>query len=128
MMRRWPKDASAGSIWPTDASLANIGSASAGPPARPRRDRSAMPADDPATAAAQRRFYGRRRGRPLRPGQSHLRETRLPQLAVTLPETGVLDPASLFATRPGSVWLEIGFGAGEHLAAQAEAHPDTGFI
>jgi len=84
-----------------------------------------MPADD---AAAPRRFYGRRRGRPLRPGQWHLRETRLPLLAITLPETGVLDPASLFATRPESVWLEIGFGAGEHLAAQAEAHPATGFI
>ena len=26
------------------------------------------------------------------------------------------------------VWLEIGFGAGEHLAAQAERHPDIGFI
>src|SRR5215211_7198885 len=87
-----------------------------------------MPAYDPATAAPPRRFYGRRRGRPLRPGQSHLRETQLPQLAVMLPETGPLDPASLFATPPESVWLEIGFGAGEHLAAQACSHPDTGFI
>jgi tRNA (guanine-N7-)-methyltransferase len=26
------------------------------------------------------------------------------------------------------VWLEIGFGGGEHLAAQARAHPDIGFI
>src|SRR3954447_18635484 len=87
-----------------------------------------MPADDRATAAPTRRIYGRRRGRPLRPGQLHLHETLLPRLAVTLPETGVLDPASLFATRPEAVWLEIGFGAGEHVAAQAEAHPEIGFM
>ena len=87
-----------------------------------------MPASDLPAAAPPRRIYGRRRGRPLRPGQRHLQETLLPQLAVTPPETGVLDPASLFAERPESVWLEIGFGAGEHLAAQAEAHPEIGFI
>src|SRR3954471_5982470 len=92
-----------------------------------------MPADDRATAAPApvnppRRIYGRRRGRPLRPGQLHLQATLLPRLAVTPPETGMLDPASLFAERPESVWLEIGFGAGEHLAAQAEAHPEIGFI
>ncbi|MEL6233934.1 MAG: tRNA (guanosine(46)-N7)-methyltransferase TrmB, partial [Pseudomonadota bacterium] len=33
---------------------------------------------------------------------------------------------ALFGDRP--VWLEIGFGAGEHLLAQAAAHPETGFI
>ena len=87
-----------------------------------------MPASDLPAAAPPRRIYGRRRGRPLRPGQRHLQETLLPRLAVTPPETGVLDPASLFAERPESVWLEIGFGAGEHLAAQAEAHPEIGFI
>jgi tRNA (guanine-N7-)-methyltransferase len=87
-----------------------------------------MPATDLPADAPPRRFYGRRRGRPLRPGQSHLREMRLPLLSVMLPETGVLNPASLFATRPESVWLEIGFGAGEHLAAQACSHPEIGFI
>ena len=87
-----------------------------------------MPASDLPAAAPPRRIYGRRRGRPLRPGQRHLQETLLPRLAVTPPETGVLDPASLFPERPESVWLEIGFGAGEHLAAQAEAHPEIGFI
>jgi tRNA (guanine-N7-)-methyltransferase len=35
---------------------------------------------------------------------------------------------SLFKWRAPEVWLEIGFGAGEHLAAQAERHPDIGFI
>ena len=87
-----------------------------------------MSGDDLATAAPPRRIYGRRRGRPLRPGQQQLKENLLPQLTITLPETGMLDPASLFARCPEAVWLEIGFGAGEHLAAQAAAHPEIGFI
>ncbi|MGE0260800.1 MAG: tRNA (guanosine(46)-N7)-methyltransferase TrmB [Alphaproteobacteria bacterium] len=87
-----------------------------------------MPAGDLAAAGPPRRIYGRRRGRPLRPGQQRLHETQLPRLAVPLPETGPLDAASLFAPPPAEVWLEIGFGAGEHLAAQAEAHPAAGFI
>ena len=74
------------------------------------------------------RLYGRRRGRPLRPGQRQLKEELLPQLTVTLPEAGPLDPRSLFQSPVAAVWLEIGFGAGEHLAAQAERHPEIGFI
>tara|TARA_R110001599_G_scaffold55753_63_gene154551 strand:+ start:2742 stop:3371 length:630 start_codon:yes stop_codon:yes gene_type:complete len=59
-----------------------------------------------------------------------LLEERLPELAVTLPaEPGAaLDPASLFPDSTKEVWLEIGFGGGEHLAAQAAANPDVGFI
>src|SRR5690349_10788433 len=92
----------------------------------PPRGRCAMPGDDPA--APPRRIYGRRRGRPLRPGQRRLHETLLPRLAVILPQTGTLDPTALFPARPAAVWLEIGFGAGEHLAAQAASHPEIGFI
>ena len=73
-------------------------------------------------------LYGRKRGRPLRPGQQILLEELLPSLAVELPQSGGLNPALLFPESKQSVWLEIGFGAGEHLAAQAEAHPDIGFI
>ncbi len=40
----------------------------------------------------------------------------------------MLDPAALFAQPPQAVWLEIGFGAGEHLAEQAARHPEIGFI
>jgi tRNA (guanine-N7-)-methyltransferase len=36
--------------------------------------------------------------------------------------------ASLFEHSPEDIFLEIGFGGGEHLAAQAAAHPDAGFI
>ena len=75
-----------------------------------------------------RRLYGRRRGRPLREGRRRLAESLLPCLTLTVPDVQTLDPRTLFATRPAAVWLEIGFGSGEHLAAQAEQHPAIGFI
>jgi tRNA (guanine-N7-)-methyltransferase len=77
---------------------------------------------DPASI---RRLYGRRTGHKLRIGQAALVEDLLPQLAV--PETGPLDAACLFGNdRP--LWLEIGFGRGEHMAAQAAANPNVGII
>jgi tRNA (guanine-N7-)-methyltransferase len=75
-----------------------------------------------------RQFYGRRRGRPLREGQQRLKEELLPRLAFALPDEGLLDPLALFLSRPVAVWLEVGFGAGEHLAWQAEQHPAIGLI
>jgi tRNA (guanine-N7-)-methyltransferase len=77
---------------------------------------------------SRRRFYGRRRGRPLRPGRHALTETLLPEITVELPEGGPLDPSVLFAHPVEAIWLEIGFGGGEHLAEQAEQHPEVGFI
>ena len=73
-------------------------------------------------------IYGRRRGRRLRLGQRDLLATLLPGLRFTIPESGTLDPFTLFATPPADIWLEIGFGAGEHLAHQAAAHPEVGFL
>lgn len=73
-------------------------------------------------------FYGRRRGRPLRAGQRERQSTLLPMLSFAVPESGCADPVNLFAEPPAGIWLEIGFGGGEHLAAQAESHPDIGFI
>ena len=78
--------------------------------------------------APQRWLYGRRRGRSLRAGQRALFETLLPQLRFALPESGALDPRQLFGMTVREVWLEIGFGAGEHLAYQATEHPDCGLI
>lgn len=52
----------------------------------------------------------------------------MPRLAINLPPTGHLDTAALFGTARRSIWLEIGFGGGEHLAQLAEQHPQTGFI
>lgn len=85
----------------------------------------------PAGAAAppRRQLYGRRRGRRLRPGQRALVERLLPQLRFALPAGAEhLDPRQLFAAAPAEVWLEIGYGSGEHLAFQARAHPEIGHI
>ena len=71
------------------------------------------------------RFYGRRRGRPLNAGRRRALETVLP--ALKLPD-GPLDPAALFGFDIEDLWLEIGFGAGEHLTWQAGQHPRIGFI
>ncbi len=74
-------------------------------------------------------LYGRRHGRRLRPNRGRLMMTALPHLALTQPiGPGPLDPARLFAQTPRSVWLEIGFGAGEHLLERARANPDVGCI
>ena len=78
--------------------------------------------NDPSTI---RRLYGRRQGHTLRMGQAALVEETLPRLSV--PTEGALDATRLFGD-PRPLQLEIGFGAGEHLAAQAAAAPDTGFI
>jgi tRNA (guanine-N7-)-methyltransferase len=74
------------------------------------------------------RLYGRRRGRPLREGRRRIAESLLPQLTIDLPELGLLDPQALFPAKRAAIWLEIGFGGGEHLAEQAGQHPDIGFI
>ena len=83
-----------------------------------------------ASADARRKvLYGRRRGRALRPGQRRVVDTILPRLRIDLPDDEQpLDPATLFPGRPTDVWIEVGFGAGEHLAAQAAANPQVGFI
>ena len=81
--------------------------------------------NDPMTIG---RLYGRRAGHKLRVAQAELVEDLLPQLAV--PE-GPLDARVLFGDAEGSrrpLELEIGFGAGEHLAGQAALRPGTGFI
>ncbi len=78
---------------------------------------------------SSRRLYGRRRGRPLRQGRQRLAASLLPQIAISFPpDAAPLDPKILFPARPAAVWLEIGFGGGEHLAEQAEQHRDIGFI
>ncbi len=80
----------------------------------------------------RRNLYGRRYGKALKPNQRVALRQELPGLQVPdverdeNPGRKPLDPASLFGGRP--IWLEIGFGAGEHLVHQAAQHPDTGFI
>lgn len=85
--------------------------------------------DESQPEGADLRFYGRRRGRRLRAGRARLLETLLPALSVAAPgEGGCLDWQALFPRPMAGYALEIGFGAGEHLAWQARAHPDIGFL
>jgi len=73
-------------------------------------------------------FFGRRKGHPLRPHQAALMQTLLPRLAV---DAGAPppDPLTRLFPRPvDAIRLEIGFGGGEHLAAEAAAYPRIGFI
>jgi tRNA (guanine-N7-)-methyltransferase len=77
----------------------------------------------------ERAFFGRRKGKRLRGGQEQRLSELLPKLRVSLPPDGArLDPAGLFPEQKRAYWLEIGFGGGEHLAAQAARHPEIGFI
>ena len=72
-------------------------------------------------------FFGRRKGHPLRPQQAALFETLLPRLAIDLTAPPPA-PTSLFPDLVDDVRLEIGFGGGEHLIAEARSHQRTGFI
>ena len=90
--------------------------------------------DDPEDGAARpsrRNLYGRRHGKKLKPSQRRLIDELLPRLRIpgVSPEEnpGRTPLAPPFADgRP--LWLEIGFGAGEHLVHEAAAHPGTGFL
>ena len=73
-------------------------------------------------------FFGRRKGHPLRPHHAALMERLLPHLAVDLTSPAPNPLAALFPRPMEQIGLEIGFGGGEHLAAQAAALPRTGFI
>ena len=73
------------------------------------------------------RSFGRVKSRTLKPRQGALLDTLLPLIRVPDPAAGPIDPLALM---PGAarVVLEIGFGGGEHLAAQAERAPTSLFI
>jgi tRNA (guanine-N7-)-methyltransferase len=73
------------------------------------------------------RLHGRRRGKKLRGHQAFLLSSALPRLSFDASQP-LADPSFLFPDRPSVLWLEIGFGGGEHLAAEALAHPSTGYI
>jgi tRNA (guanine-N7-)-methyltransferase len=73
----------------------------------------------------RRKLYGRRKGPKLSPHKSQLFEALLPQLALDI-RAGA-DARSYFGNVE-DVWLEIGFGAGEHLLWQAQHHPNIGLI
>jgi tRNA (guanine-N7-)-methyltransferase len=72
-------------------------------------------------------FFGRRKGHPLRAHQASLFDALLPTLALDLAAPAPADLRTLFKD-VDDVRLESGFGGGEHLIAEAERLPRTGFI
>jgi tRNA (guanine-N7-)-methyltransferase len=78
--------------------------------------------DGPALA---RVLYGRSRGKALRAGQKRLLVEVLPQFSIALED---LAEGRAFGRTPREMWLEIGFGAGEHLIEQAKANLDIGVV
>ena len=79
-----------------------------------------------------RNFYGRIKGKTMNKVQQVRLETQLKSLSPGAvgyeenPHRTPLDPSAIFGGK--EIWLEIGFGGGEHLAHQAKNNPDVGFI
>ena len=82
----------------------------------------------PESRDARLRTYGRQRGHRLRTRQALLLDEKLPQLRIPPSDSGGCDPRRLFSRPVDAVWLEIGFGAGEHVVWQASKNPDIGFL
>lgn len=88
--------------------------------------------DQHPSGAPWRNFYGRHKGKTLRPEQQRRLDEDLAQVCVPgvtwddNPDRHPIDPAALFGGRP--VWLEVGFGSGEHMVHQARANPGVGII
>jgi len=68
------------------------------------------------------RSFGRIKARPIKARRASLLTTLLPELALEIGQ-----PVAPLSLKPDAaeVWLEIGFGGGEHLAAQATGRPDA---
>ena len=72
--------------------------------------------------------FGRRQGHKLREPHQRLFETLLPRLRLTPLAKGEFYQADAIVPGSHGLRLELGFGGGEHLAAQARLHPGIGFI
>jgi tRNA (guanine-N7-)-methyltransferase len=77
---------------------------------------------------SRRAFFGRRKGHKLRPRQAELLARLLPRLALDLSNPAPAELRALFPVPVHEIALEIGFGGGEAMIAQAQAQPQTGFI
>jgi len=82
----------------------------------------------PSDSARPLRSYGRRKGKRLSPRKERLIAELLPTLRPDLAHPAPTGVAKLFPVPVREVWLEIGFGSGEHLLWQAEHNPGIGFI
>lgn len=102
--------------------------------ARLMDDESVMSATKPAPShdrdfeQGQGSFFGRRKGHKLRSHQADLIAHLLPRLVLDISQPDPSDLSTLFDGPMNATRLEIGFGGGEHLIAEARAYPDIGFV
>src|SRR6201989_626504 len=78
--------------------------------------------------AHQGSFFGRRKGHKLRAHQADLIAHLLPHLSLDIAAPAPSVVTELFDPAVEAMRLEIGFGGGEHLVAEAQKFPETGFI
>jgi tRNA (guanine-N7-)-methyltransferase len=72
------------------------------------------------------RLYGRIKSHTLRPRQRRLLDETLPRMRFEIAEAA--EPLRAFSAPIGELWLEVGFGGGEHAQAQIAANPQAGLI
>lgn len=80
----------------------------------------------PAVKPPPDRLYGRIRSHSLRPRQRLLLDETLPRVRFELDDAG--DPRATFPVALDEIWLEVGFGGGEHAHAQIATNPRIGLI
>ena len=88
------------------------------------------PDEERNTQAAQPdlRSFGRRRARKLTARQQNLIDDLLPSIELDIAQTLPNDLGELFDPPTDRIWMEIGFGGGEHLIWQAQHNRNVGFI
>jgi tRNA (guanine-N7-)-methyltransferase len=91
-------------------------------------NRPSTPQDDETAPQSHGSLFGRRKGHKLRAHQADLIAHLLPHLSLDLANPPPHDVSDLFDPTAQDVRLEIGFGGGEHLAAEAQSYGATGFI
>lgn len=84
------------------------------------------PKDRPSRATEA--FFGRRRGKAIRPQQAAALESGFGTYRLDLTAGSPAEMRSLFEADVSAIHLEIGFGGGEHLLHRATAAPETGFV
>ena len=85
-------------------------------------------ADETRPTRLREAFYGRVKGKPLKPRQEVLLDGLLPKLLLDLDAPSPADLRDLYPVPVDAVRLEIGFGGGEHLLSMLRRYPATGFI